>query len=91
MTTPASLNAEGILGVINEIAKRELRWNGSVERDTRLVEGLGLDSVRRLVLVVELEDRFRVRLDEEDEAALLTAGDLVDLIQRKQRETTHAG
>jgi acyl carrier protein len=30
-----------------------------------------------------VENRFRVRLDEEDEAAIETVGDLVDVVRRK--------
>ena len=43
----------------------------------RLVEDLRLDSIRLLTLAVEVENRFRVRLDEVDEAGIETVGDLV--------------
>jgi acyl carrier protein len=48
-----------------------------------LVETLGLDSVKQLTLVIEIEDRFRIRLDDQDEASLATVGDLLDVIGRK--------
>jgi acyl carrier protein len=49
-----------------------------------LVEALDLDSLRLLTLVVEVEDRFRICLDEEDEAQIQTVGDLLDAIRRKR-------
>ena len=79
---------EELLDAISVIARRHLDWSGQLARGTRLVETLGLDSVRRLTLLIELEDYFRVCFDEHDEARLETTGDLVDLIRRKQREST---
>ena len=45
-----------------------------------LVLDLHLDSVGLLTLVVALENRFRVRLEEEDAAKVRTVGDLVALV-----------
>jgi len=49
----------------------------------RLVEDLRLDSLRLLTLAIEVEDRFQVALDEQDEAAIETVGDLVAAVGRK--------
>jgi len=49
----------------------------------RLVEDLRLDSVRLLTLAMEVENRFRVRLDELDEGAIETVGDLVATVRKK--------
>jgi acyl carrier protein len=48
----------------------------------RLVEDLGLDSLKLLTLTVEIENRFRIRLDEETEARIQSVGDLVSAIRR---------
>lgn len=83
---------DGLLDVVAEIARTHLNWQGALSRETRLVEGLALDSLRLLTLVVELEDRFLVCLDEEDEASMQTVGDLLDTIRRKRAEPRpHAG
>jgi acyl carrier protein len=79
---------EEILDGIAAVARQHLDWNGDITREMPLVETFGLDSVKQLVLLVELEDRFRVRLDERDEAGVQTVGDLVDLIRRKRGEAT---
>ena len=42
-----------------------------------------LDSLRLLTLVLEVENRFRICLDDGDELAVETAGDLVALIRRR--------
>ncbi len=71
-----------ILGTIAEVARKHLAWSGELRPDTPLVEAFDLDSVRQLTLVIELEDRFRIRLDGEDEQAISSVGDLVDVIRR---------
>lgn len=65
-----------------EIAAR-LGWRGPLEPSLRLVEDLRLDSVGMLALAVEVEDRFRVCLDAEDEAAIRTLGDLERVLLSK--------
>ncbi len=74
------------LAALEDIARAKLGWEGQLTRDTRLVEALALDSLKRLTLVIAVEDRFRVCLDEGDEAAIETVGDLLDAIRRKRGE-----
>jgi acyl carrier protein len=74
----------GILSVIADIAAKHLDWHGAVSRDMPLLETFELDSLRQLTLVVEIEDRFRIRLDDRDEESIVTVGDLVDTIRRKR-------
>lgn len=72
-----------ILDAIARIACDHLGWVGPVSPDMRLIEDLKLDSVHRLTLAVHIENRFRIALDEEDEAALETVGDLAAAVRRK--------
>ena len=51
----------------------------------RLVEDLGFDSIHLLTLAAEVENRFRVALDPEDDAAIETVGDLVDRLEQQAR------
>ena len=74
--------ADVLAGVL-DVARAHLDWTGPVSRDMPLVETFNLDSLRQLTLVIEIENRFRIRLDDEDEAALSTVGDLLDVIRRK--------
>ncbi|MEW6366437.1 MAG: acyl carrier protein [Acidobacteriota bacterium] len=69
-----------ILGEIRKIASRELEVTRPIEPGDELVSALDLDSVRALVLAVGLEDRFRVKLPDEETAGLVTVGDLVRMV-----------
>lgn len=83
---------EELLAALEDIARRHLRWEGSLGREMKLVEALALDSLRLLTLIVEIEDRFRIRLDDEDETTIETVGDLLETIRRKRGErSAHAG
>lgn len=77
------MSDEAILAGIADVARRHLDWQGPFTPEMRLVEDLRLDSVRLLTLAVEVENRFRVLLDEVDEAGIETVGDLVALVRRK--------
>ncbi len=72
-----------ILAGVAEVAREHVGWRGELAAGMRLVEDLRLDSLRLLTLAVEVENRFRVALDEEDEAGIETVGDLVAAIRRK--------
>jgi acyl carrier protein len=80
---PDELSAEEVFGAIKEIAQTQLGWTGMLTPEMRLIEDLQLDSIRLLTLTVEVENRFRVRLDEHDDAGLETVGDLVALVKAK--------
>lgn len=75
--------AAGILRRVERLARDKLGWRGTLRPEMRLVEDLELDSLRNLTLAIEIENHFRIALDEEDEAAIETVGDLVELIERK--------
>ena len=77
------MTREEILDGVAIVAERHLGWKGALRPEMHLVEDLELDSLRLLTLAVEVENRFRVCLDEEDEAVIETVGDLVRLIEQK--------
>jgi acyl carrier protein len=77
------MSEAAILAGIGEVARRHLGWDGEVTPEMRLVEDLRLDSIRLLTLAAEVENRFRVMLDEVDEAGIQTVGDLVAAVRRK--------
>ena len=72
-----------VLAGIADVARAHLGWEGIVTPDLRLVEDLRLDSIRLLTLAAEVENRFRVLLDEADEAGIETVGDLIAVVRRK--------
>jgi len=78
-----AMSDDAILLGIADVARQHLGWEGGLTPDMRLVEDLRLDSIRLLTLAAEVENRFRVFLDEMDEATIETVGDLVAVVRRK--------
>jgi acyl carrier protein len=83
------LRAE-ILAEIRRVLAVELEVAAPVELHQELARDLRVDSMGALVLAVALEDRFRVKLAEED-AAAVTVEDLVDLVERRARDAPANG
>jgi acyl carrier protein len=72
--------AEVLAGIV-EVANQHVGWSGELRPEMRLVEDLELDSIKSLTLALEVENRFRVELDQAE--GLVTVGDLVDEIRRR--------
>ena len=72
---------EEILTGIAEVAQTHLQWEGPLRPDMRLVEDVGLDSIKLLTLAVEVENRFRVCLDA-SESEIATVAELVAAVRR---------
>ena len=85
MTVRTPMTDLEVLAGIQDVAREHLDLAQDVQLDPAhpLVETLQLDSVRMLTLVAELENRFRVVLEEGDEADLVTVADLIALLQRR--------
>jgi acyl carrier protein len=80
-----------ILAAIAAVAREHLGVAGELGEEQRLVEDLELDSLRRLILAAEVENRFRVALDPEDDAAIATVGDLVSVVARRLAAPARGG
>jgi acyl carrier protein len=68
---------------IAELARRHLGCAGRLDPEQRLIEDLGLDSLKLLVLAAEVENEFRIALQPEEEAAIRTVGELVAAVEAK--------
>jgi acyl carrier protein len=79
------MSDRAILEGIAQVARDHLGWEGPLTPEMRLIEDLRLDSVRLLTLAAEVENRFRVLLDERDEAGIETVADLIAIVRRKIR------
>lgn len=82
-STLGDMREREILEGVAAVAREHLGYEGALRPDMRLVEDLELDSIRLLTLAVEVENRFRVCLDEDDEQAIETVGDLVAVVRRE--------
>jgi acyl carrier protein len=83
-----TVSREDILAGIVAVAREHLAFAGPIRAEMRLIDDLRLDSLRLLTLAVEVENRFRVRLDPDEEASIATVGDLIDTVARKLARTT---
>ncbi len=72
--------AEVLAGIV-EVARTHVGWHGELRPEMRLVEDLELDSLKALTLALEVENRFKVLLDQEGN--LVTIRDLVAAIRRQ--------
>lgn len=75
-----------VLDELRRIAKKDLELEGAIEPSLRLKEDLNLDSMAMIIVAVGLENRFRVKLAEEDAGDLVTVADLVALVARRVQE-----
>ena len=75
-----------ILDQLAEIARQKLDYGGELTVESRLIEDLELDSIRLLTLAMEVEDHFRICLDEDDEEGIVTVADLVAVVRDKLSE-----
>jgi len=72
-----------ILDVIRDVARVHLKVEREIGKETLLVETLGLDSLRMITLVAELENRFRICFESGDEVGLTTVGELMEVVRRR--------
>lgn len=78
------MSHDRLLEELSRLARRELGFEGRLHPGTALIEALELDSVRAMTLVVAVENHFRIRLEEGEEAELTTAGELARLIASRR-------
>lgn len=72
-----------ILEGIAVVARAHLGVTEPIARETPLIEALRLDSIRLVTLIAEIENHFRICLEDGDEVGLVTVGDLAALIEKR--------
>lgn len=72
-----------VLETIRSIARSELELEQPVRPSDDLLADLGLDSLALTILAVGLENRFRVKLSQEDAVGVRTVADLAQLVVRR--------
>ena len=80
----------GIREILEDMEAHSAGERIPLSRDVHLVRDLDLDSLKRIELVIRIENEFRVRLEPEDEGRIVTLGDLVEVIRRRRAGTEHA-
>jgi acyl carrier protein len=80
-----------ILAEIRKVLAADLEVTEPVELHHELARDLRVDSMGAIILAVALEDRFLVKLSDEDAVEVVTVGDLVDLVECRSKEARPEG
>jgi acyl carrier protein len=76
---------DAVLGELRRIFATELEREEPVELQHDLLRELHVDSLAAIVIAVGLENRFRVKLTEEDTVGVVTVADLVKRVAARVR------
>ena len=66
------------------IAKQLKADESKITRETRLVEDLKADSANVMVMIMDLEDKYGIMVEDDQIMKLKTVGDVVDYIEKHQ-------
>ena len=66
------------------IAKQLKADPATITRETRLVEDLKADSANVMVMIMDLEDKFGIMVEDDQIMKMNTVGDVVDYIEKHQ-------
>lgn len=69
----------GLAEIVNEVAGVE---NSEITLDKSFVDDLDIDSLSMVEIAVQVEDRFGVKVPDEELANLKTVGDAVDYVAK---------
>ena len=57
---------------------------GLIKEEATLKDDLGIDSLDAVELIMELEDEFDVKIEDDEAQAFVTIGDIVTLLEAKK-------
>jgi acyl carrier protein len=76
-----AMEREEVMKLVRDHLSTELEVSPDrIQADTRFREDLDADSLDLYELVMELEDRYEIRVSEEEAAQIETVGDAVDFV-----------
>ena len=78
---------EGLAVIVNEVAGVPVE---DVQSSKSFVDDLDIDSLSMVEIAVQTEDKYGVKIPDEDLAGLRTVGDVVAYIQKLEEENPEA-
>ncbi|MFI9509157.1 meromycolate extension acyl carrier protein AcpM [Nocardia sp. NPDC052566] len=84
MTTTQEEIVAGIAEIIEEVTGIDI---AEVTFEKSFVDDLDIDSLSLVEIAVQLEDKYSVKVPDEDLASLRTVGDAVAYVQKMESET----
>ena len=83
------MTRDQVLLLIREHLAAELEVDaGDIDEGTRFKEDLEADSLDLMELVMELEDRYGVRIPDEEAARIITVGQAADFVAARAPQST---
>ena len=70
-------------GLLAQLREDKVDVSHGLDDHARLSDGLGLDSIEVVSLIVNIQDRFGIEFQNAELDKIVTVGDLVDLLQLK--------
>jgi acyl carrier protein len=84
------MSRDDLRGTLATLLEEEMGEPYDLADDRDLREGLGLDSVDVVGLVMRVEREFRIRLSMEDLQGVRTVGEMLDLLQARLADGSRA-
>lgn len=85
------MDRESMKAVLGDLVENEIGTRPeNLGDDTVLTEGLGLDSIDLVGLVVQIENRFKVKIETAELRQVTTVGQILTLLEEKVAATALA-
>ena len=78
---------DGLAAIVNEVAGTPI---ADITPEKSFVDDLDIDSLSMVEIAVQTEDKYGVKIPDEDLASLRTVGDVVAYIQKLEAENPEA-
>jgi len=79
MTSATSIEERIITG----LAKIKMKDRDEIQKQSRLVEDLEIDSLDTLDLIFQLEEEFNIEIPQEDQLPFVTVQDVITYVRQK--------
>jgi acyl carrier protein len=79
-------NSDTLRAEITTVLKSYAEGATDLEDKAELVADLGLDSLAVMEVVADIEDKFKLTIDDEDLQAVTTVGDVIKAIETRLRD-----